>query len=107
MSQHTPGPEAVPPGGGPPHEHLPWVAALLSFLIPGIGQIYNQQTTKGAVFIAVYLIGWTVTYILMYVCVGFLLVPIMVGFWIVAIIDAAMIGQKIVNGQQIGEWEIF
>ena len=35
----------------------PGVAALLSFLIPGIGQMYNSEISKGVIF---FLAGWIV-----------------------------------------------
>jgi len=107
MSQEDHGSSAPPPPSRSSRPHLPWIAALLSFLIPGIGQIYNQQTAKGAVFIVVSVVGWTMTWLLMYVCVGILLLPIMLGVWVVAIVDAAMVGQKIADGQQVEEWDFF
>ena len=46
------------------HARNPWVAALFSGLLPGLGQFYNRQPGKGAGFLAGFLvllgvlIGW-------------------------------------------------
>jgi len=36
------------PAGPPPRPRKPWLAALLSFLWPGLGQLYNGRFRKGA-----------------------------------------------------------
>ncbi len=106
--QQMPGGSQVPPsGGGQPGQHLPWVAALLSLLFPGIGRIYNRQTTKGAVILVVDIGGWFVTYLLSYICIGVLLIPLMVAITVVAVVDAALIGQKVAEGRTVQEWEFF
>lgn len=114
MSVETPGPpQAPPPDPGqpvppaPPSQHLPWVAALLSLFFPGIGQIYNRQTAKGAVLLAAYLVIAFVTWLLTSFCIGVLLWPLLLAVIIVAVIDAAMIGQKVAEGRPVGEWDFF
>jgi TM2 domain-containing membrane protein YozV len=53
----------------------PWVATLLSFLIPGLGQFYNGDHKKGGVMLgAAVLFVWT------------LIVPF--GVWIWSMVDA-------------------
>lgn len=47
-------PPAAPPAPQPPKN--PWIALVLSFLFPGIGQIYNGQIAK-AIFFASAFIG--------------------------------------------------
>ena len=47
-------PPAAPPAPTPPKN--PWVALILSFLFPGIGQIYNGQVAK-AIFFASAFVG--------------------------------------------------
>ena len=64
------------------------LAVILSCLIPGIGQIYLGQTLKGVLI----LVGTFVT--------G----P--VG-WVIAMIDAYLIGKKLESGKSVGEWEFF
>lgn len=38
------------------HARNPWVAALFSGLLPGLGQFYNRQPGKGAGFLASFLV---------------------------------------------------
>ena len=78
----------------PPRD--PTVMAILSFLIPGLGQIILGQTVKGIVLFAVYLGAGFVT-----ACIGSL--PVLV----VAIIDAYQIAVKLRNGQPVKQWEFF
>ena len=54
----------------------PILAAILSLIVAGLGQIYNGQVTKGVIFIIVQLINGALTA---------LLIPL-VGAW--AMIDA-------------------
>lgn len=57
------------------------VAAVLSFFVPGLGQIYKGELGKGIVIVAVYTVSWMLTCIF----IGyFILVPL----WIWAIYDA-------------------
>jgi len=53
----------------------PGIAVLLSFLMPGFGQFYNEQVGKGFVFLILF---WT----LIFTIVGGILV------WIIGMIDA-------------------
>jgi TM2 domain-containing membrane protein YozV len=59
----------------------PGLAAVLSFLYPGLGQIYNGQIGKAILFIILgaIFIG------LMFVGIGFILYPII---WIIGMVDA-------------------
>lgn len=59
----------------------PGIAAVLSFLFTGLGQIYNGQIGKGIAFIVV---GF-VCLVLVIVLIGILLYPL---FWIYNIYDA-------------------
>ena len=59
----------------------PILAAILSLIVAGLGQIYNGQVTKGVIFIIVQLINGALTVLL----IGWLLLPL-VGAW--AMIDA-------------------
>ena len=58
-------------------EHSPALAAILSFIIAGLGQIYNGQMGKG---ILIFLTGW-------------LIIP-----WIIGIFDAYSCAKKIKEG---------
>ncbi len=65
----------------------PILAAILSFIHAGIGQIYNGQVTKGVIFIVVQAINWALTAVL----IGWLLLPI-VGLW--AVVDAYVTAKR-------------
>ncbi|MBS3920645.1 MAG: hypothetical protein KG012_17360 [Deltaproteobacteria bacterium] len=66
----------------------PGVAAVLSFFITGLGQIYNGQITKGVLFIIIQAINA----LLMYALIGFITFPI---FWIWGMVDAYRTAEKI------------
>ena len=54
----------------------PILAAVLSLIVAGLGQIYNGQLGKGVIFIILQLINGALTVIL----IGWFLMPI-VGLW--------------------------
>lgn len=71
----------------------PIVAAILSFLFGGVGQLYLGQTKKGVILIVVTVITWC----------------LFVG-WIVQIlgaIDAYMLADKLQKGEAIGDMQWF
>ena len=57
------------------------LAAVLSFLIPGLGQIYNGQIVKGLILVVVQAINVA----LMHVLIGFVFYPIVLVY---AVFDA-------------------
>lgn len=67
------------------------LAAVLSFLIIGLGQIYNGEIAKGLILLVV-----------SYLCIAlaFLIIPLIVGIvlWIYAIYDAYDTAKKINEG---------
>lgn len=65
----------------------PLIAAILSLIVAGLGQIYNGQIGKGAIFIVIQLINGALTTVL----IGWLLLPL-VGLW--AMIDAYMTAKR-------------
>lgn len=65
----------------------PLLAAILSLIFSGLGQIYNGQVTKGVAFIVAQLVNAALTTVL----VGFVLMPI-VGLW--ATIDAYLVAKR-------------
>ena len=65
----------------------PILAALLSFIVAGLGQIYNGQVAKGVIFILLQLINGALTAVL----IGWVLMPI-VGLW--AMIDAYLVARQ-------------
>ncbi|MFC6726436.1 zinc ribbon domain-containing protein [Halobium palmae] len=65
----------------------PFVAAVASALVPGLGQLYNRQLTKGLVLlVAGFLAGLS-----MAVFVGFLLYPVV---WVYAVYDAYTVAAR-------------
>ena len=69
----------------------PGIAAVLSFLFTGLGQIYNGQLGKGLFFICIQ----AVNVMLMMVVIGFITFPI---FWVYGIWDAYNVA-KLMNSQ--------
>ena len=69
-------------------EHSPGLAAVLSLVFSGVGQIYNGQFLKGIVFIAMQLINLALTAIL----IGW--VPLAI-VWVWAIWDAHRVARRI------------
>lgn len=65
----------------------PILAAVLSLVLSGLGQIYNGEVIKGVIFIVAQLINAALTTIL----IGWILMPI-VGLW--AIIDAYVTAKR-------------
>ena len=66
----------------------PGVAAVLSFLIPGLGQIYNGQLFKGLLIVVIQAINVALTHVL----IGFVFYPIVLVY---AVIDAYRIAERI------------
>ena len=50
----------------------PIIAAVLSLIVAGLGQIYNGQITKGVLFIVAQIINGA----LLYVAIGFVTMPL-------------------------------
>lgn len=72
----------------------PIIAALLSFLLlGGVGQIYIGQQKKGIILVVA-------TLILSCVGVGFVI-------WVVGVIDAYIMADKLQKGQPIGDMQWF
>lgn len=86
-------PDLVMPSN-PPRD--PTLMAILSFLIPGLGQMILGQTVKGIVLFVLYVgVGFVTA------CFGGLVVLI------VAIIDAYQIAVKLRSGQPVRQWDFF
>ena len=68
------------------------LAAILSFLFPGLGHIYNGLAKKGVSFIVAYIISA----VLIFLLIGFVLVIIV---WIWALIDSIKTTEAINRGE--------
>ncbi|MCK0472483.1 hypothetical protein [Halalkalibacter sp. APA_J-10(15)] len=66
----------------------PGLAAVLSALWCGLGQIYNGQIGKGIIFIIIQAING----LLMFVLIGFITAPLM---WIWGMIDAYRVAERL------------
>jgi len=83
--------ETIQPSDPPKN---PIIVALLSFIcLGGVGQIYMGQMKKGIILIVV-------TLLLSWVGIGFVV-------WIVGVIDAYMLADKLQKGQAIGDMQWF
>lgn len=59
----------------------PALALIASFLIPGLGQFVNGEAGKGSMMLALYVVSWLLAFVL----VGFLFLPIV---WVWSMVDA-------------------
>ena len=75
----------------------PVLAALLSFLLVGMGQIYLGQVEKGLCMLAVVLL------LIMTAFVG----PLGILILVLNVVDAFVLGVKIRRGEAVGKWQFF
>ncbi|ELY44699.1 hypothetical protein GS429_10910 [Natronorubrum sp. JWXQ-INN-674] len=75
------------------------LAALISFLIPGVGQIYNGQTSRGLAFLGIYFAFWVFTVIMMFLLIGFIIMFMAPLIHIAAAADAYIQAGKINAGE--------
>jgi TM2 domain-containing membrane protein YozV len=69
----------------------PLLALILSFLLPGLGQIYNGDTNNGIVLIIATVVSWLLTS----VCIGLF---VFIAIWAYAMYDAYTTAEKINQG---------
>ncbi len=70
----------------------PILALLLSFFLPGLGQLYNGNTNNGLLLITATIISWLLTS----VCIGLFVFLVVWGF---AMYDAYVTAEKINRGE--------
>lgn len=58
-----------------------WVGVILSFFVPGLGQIVMGEVGMGILMLVFYLVGWLLALIL----IGLLIAPVI---WIWSMVDA-------------------
>lgn len=79
-----------------PPEQKKRSGVLLSFLVPGLGQIYLGQILKGVcVLLSTIFLGA--------ITMGISYLPI----WIAGMVDTHKLQKKFINGQPIKQWEFF
>jgi len=94
QQQYAPPPPQQPQA--PVARKSAFTAGCLSFIIVGLGQMYNGQVIKGIVLLISAIILGSFTF-----GIGSLIILI------VSIIDAVKIAEKINAGRQVGQWEFF
>ncbi|WP_407378968.1 zinc-ribbon domain-containing protein [Methanobrevibacter sp.] len=70
----------------------PVVALILSFIFPGLGQLYNNQNQKGLTLIIAYIVSWILALLLIGIVLAILV-------WIYGMYDAFVSAKAINNGE--------
>lgn len=70
----------------------PFLALIFSFLLPGLGQIYNGDTNNGIILIVATVVAWFLTS----VCVGLF---VFICIWVYAMYDAYTRAERINRGE--------
>ncbi|MBP1928900.1 TM2 domain-containing membrane protein YozV [Methanolinea mesophila] len=76
----------------PEQKKNPVIALILSIIVTGLGQVYNDQLGKGILYFVIALICG----LLIFVLIGIILLPI---WWIVGIVDAYKTAELINQGK--------
>lgn len=76
----------------------PIIALLLSFLFPGVGQIYNGQLMKGVIILVAYFGIIFLAFVLSFFLIGICLFVVPVIIWLYAMYDAYVTANKITRG---------
>ncbi len=72
------------------------LAVVLSFVLPGLGQIYNQEFGKGAGFILSWMVSWALTPAIL----GW---PMLIAVWIWSMVDAYQFAERTNLGEPENE----
>lgn len=75
------------------------LVAVMSFFIPGLGQLYVGQTKRGAIWLGATIGYFVLSSILVLVAIGFLMYFALPLFAIGAAVDAYMQADKINSGE--------
>ncbi len=87
-------------------EKNPTLAAILSFFIVGLGQIYNGQIMKGIILFLAHGGMWVVAFLLSIVYfIGCFLMPIPLIIYIYSIYDAYKTAERINAGEKVKDME--
>lgn len=100
--------------GSIPARKEPLLSVILSFLIPGLGQIYNGHVKKGIILLALY-IGLWIGVVIVYLggtivtmgigglcCLPVLIIPLVI--WVYAMYDGYVTANKINRGEWVKDW---
>ena len=84
---------------GSSEEKNPALAALLSFVLAGAGQLYNGDVAKGIVLMVAELALASLIFVTIWFFIGIVFVPILFVVWVYAIWDAWDKAEKINRGE--------
>lgn len=82
---------------GDPDYKDPFIAFILSFLIPGLGQIFVGDMTRGLIFLGIWIGIWVVSWVLVVATLGvaFFIAPLItLAFAVYAGLDAMKLANK-------------
>jgi TM2 domain-containing membrane protein YozV len=92
----------------------PIFSIILSFFLPGLGQIYNGHVKKGIILAVVYIVLWIAMIIVYFAgalvtmgigafcCLPAFLVPLVI--WVYGMYDAYVVAGKINRGEYTKDW---
>lgn len=95
-SRNTPAAIPLPPPA-PPQSKSPGLAALLSFLLVGMGQVYLGQVEKGLLMLGVVLV------LMLTIVLG----PLGFILLLFNVADAYLLAGKVKRGKPLRKWEFF
>lgn len=99
--QYAAQPYPVYPGTVVVRHKEPILSLILSFFIPGLGQVYNGQLMKGIVILALYVILWVVSGLLMVILIGFCTMVLPILIWVYAMYDAYVVAGRVNRGERV------
>ncbi|MCD1295232.1 hypothetical protein CUJ83_09500 [Methanocella sp. CWC-04] len=82
----------------------PLLALILSFFLPGLGQIYNGQIKKGIIAIIGYAVVIFAMIVLSFFIIGICLIPVIFIVWLWGMYDAYTTANKINRGEPVTDW---
>lgn len=88
-----------------PAAHDVTIALSASLLLIGSGQIYNHQSGKGLMMIALFVAG--MIFLIASRFASGLIIALLVMLWVVSILDAALIAGRILNQERVRPWQWF
>lgn len=82
----------------------PVLSLILSFFIPGVGQVYNGEIKKGIIMLVTYYFFAVATAILCFLVVGVCCLPFLLAYWVYIMYDAVATADSINKGEPTKDW---
>ena len=82
----------------------PILALLLTFLVTGLGQIYNGQVKKGIIILVGQIIMGMIVVFLMFFLIGCCIAPFLTLLWLYWMYDAYVTAERINRGEVVKDW---